>query len=157
MLYIPFLVKNEKVNSARDCIEACNDDDSVDCFTGCVNTHWPGSTFEDAGNSNDVIGPSVASDPAGTSATSDIEVVIPVGGVAAATSSASSVNLEDTTSPFLLTVFAGGKSTATIPAVPLVYTTSDETASLTAVTATDVPTDSTFLNTMSPTSFETSK
>lgn len=47
MLNCPFLVK--KVNSARDCIEGCDGKSGDSCFTSCVNVHWPGATFEDAG------------------------------------------------------------------------------------------------------------
>lgn len=49
MLNYPFLVN--KVNSARNCIEACHGKNGGDsCFISCVNVHWPGTTFEDADN-----------------------------------------------------------------------------------------------------------
>lgn len=47
MLNYPNLDK--KVNSARDCIERCDGKSGDSCFTSCVNLHWPGATFEDAG------------------------------------------------------------------------------------------------------------
>ncbi|GAA5796409.1 hypothetical protein HPULCUR_001781 [Helicostylum pulchrum] len=42
------------VNSARDCIEGCDGKSGDSCFTSCVNLHWPGATFEDAGIINPV-------------------------------------------------------------------------------------------------------
>lgn len=32
------------VNHARDCIQGCIGEL---CFTGCINDHWPGTTFDD--------------------------------------------------------------------------------------------------------------
>jgi hypothetical protein len=43
-------ILGKKVNNARDCIEGCRD---IPCFTGCVNTHWPGATFEQVHDRSD--------------------------------------------------------------------------------------------------------
>lgn len=38
------------MNSARDCIEGCSGVSGDSCYTGCINVHWPGATFEDLDN-----------------------------------------------------------------------------------------------------------
>lgn len=43
------------MNSARDCIESCSGNNGDSCYTGCINVHWPGATFEDLDTENKVI------------------------------------------------------------------------------------------------------
>lgn len=42
-------ILGKKVNSARDCIKGCRD---TPCFTDCINSHWPGTTFEQLNSEN---------------------------------------------------------------------------------------------------------
>lgn len=87
------------MNSARDCIEGCSGKSGDSCFTGCVNVHWPGATFEDA-EDDDVVVTSEIVAP-----TSKDKVIVPtIKPVATPTTTAGPV---DDILPYLISFFGG--------------------------------------------------